>query len=356
MMWDLETTGLKHYDRIIQFGFCYADLDTGEVLYADAITINPGIPIPRGSVKVHQIAQDDVSRLPPLEYAWDFITAHLSGEWAKGNGAELVILATHNGIDFDIPFIEREAERIGQRIEWTIPHVDTIDAAWGLDPGMPRRLAVVAKRHGVRLLKAHSAADDSEAGVLMLLAMIKRVGTLDRLVDLARRARRSLDLFGRTLIDTLDGILWLTKPCPKTPITEVPRKVLASAVKRGTLTPAARSVVRDELARRDGGIQQQIDAGESGGVRYAVFEQSVLQLCLDAGIDPTSDAVTWSPVFGRRVRTGLSIGDRRFIWRPIAKRGQSPVGAMYVEHGGAAEAVISSRPREIVEEVMGGVW
>lgn len=364
-VFDFETTGLGKKDRIIEAGFCHIDIDTGEVLFVESVPVNPGIPIPRGSIRVHQITEEDVRFLPPLEHRWEFIRYHLSGDAVRDNGGEQVAIVTHNGKDFDEPFLYRELDRIGESFSFTAPHVDTINAAWGLDPGQPRALGKVYQRlTGKRIFKAHSAADDSRADGEVFVAMMKRAGGLEELLDIEQRAARSLELYNRSIIDTPSGILWLGKPHALTPIEDLPRKVLASSLKRGKLTPAARSAVREELARRDGGVQQKIDTGDSSGVRYAVFELSILQLCAELGLDPidahfndNGQGVIWSEVYGHTVRTGLKTSACTVTWTPIAMRGRSPVGTITVERdGGRSTPIQETRQREIVEEVRGWMW
>ena len=105
--WDLETTGLGKKDRIIEVGFCHIDIDTGEALFTESITVNPGIPIPRGSIRVHQITDEDVRNAPPLEHMWGFIRRHLSGDAVRDRGFDHVAVVTHNGRMFDEPFLIR---------------------------------------------------------------------------------------------------------------------------------------------------------------------------------------------------------------------------------------------------------
>lgn len=355
-VWDLETTGLGRSDRIIEVGFCHVDLDTGEVIFIESVTVNPGIPIPRGSIRVHQITDEDVRNAPPLEHMWGFIRYHLSGDALRDRGYDQAAVVTHNGREFDEPFLMRELDRIGDRFTFTAPHVDTIHAVWGIHPGQPRALGkVYARFTGKKIFKAHSAADDSKAGAEVLVEMIRVTGGLDALIDIEQRAYRSIELYNRSLIDTPDGMLWLGKPHALTPIADLPRKVLASALKKGKLTPAARSVVREELARRDGGVQQKIDTGGASGVRHALFELSILQVCAELGLDPIND-VRWSEVFGTLCRTGLDVSGAKVRWSPTAMRGRHPVGSITIEQSGKVRTVTETRQREIVEEVKGCAW
>lgn len=330
LAWDLETTGLRTTDRIVQVGFAYVCVDTGDRLHSASVTINPGIPIPRGAVEVHQLSDEEVDKAPPLEEAWPFIARHLTGAWARENSHRLIALVTHNGTEFDRPFLVREASRIGERIWTHAPHADTFIASWGLDPGAQRRLGLVAQRHGISILKAHSAAEDAEATARVYVKMCQRAGGVEQLKRVELSAARSLDLYGRTLLERSDGqLVWIPKPHTGSPLCDLPRPIIERCIARRP-SAAVIEALNVELSRRDGGRRVPPPIERAELTPMATFEEVALSACGAYSIDPCGPRVEWGVAQGSRVRVAVNLPGVSIRWRPVTSARGRPLGEVSI--------------------------
>ena len=101
---DIETTGTHpHSDRIVELSIFKIQTDGSEDYRSHRV--NPGVPIPAETTAVHGITDADVAEEP------------LFGQYAKGiceflDGCDI---AGFNVITFDLPFLEIELERAGDR-------------------------------------------------------------------------------------------------------------------------------------------------------------------------------------------------------------------------------------------------
>lgn len=106
---DLETTGLKENDRIIEY--CGIMLDSGKVSDI-TMRFNPQMPIDPAASAVHHIKNEDLFDEPIFK---DF--AQQIHDQIKG--ADIVVI--HNAA-FDAPFLMREFRRIGIKADdLTVP-------------------------------------------------------------------------------------------------------------------------------------------------------------------------------------------------------------------------------------------
>jgi DNA polymerase III subunit epsilon len=99
---DLETTGLDtSRDRIIEIGFIVEDEANGQKTSFEAV-VNPGMPIPPESTKVHGIKNEDVVGKPELREVWDKVSeAVLACE----------VVAGYN-VSFDLKVLMAEGRRL----------------------------------------------------------------------------------------------------------------------------------------------------------------------------------------------------------------------------------------------------
>ncbi|MBW2456688.1 MAG: 3'-5' exonuclease [Deltaproteobacteria bacterium] len=165
---DTETTGTDaQVDRVIEVGIVIGR--GGEVEARHSWLINPGIPIPDESRKVHGISDDDVAGKPSFGEVAGAIVAAFRG----------ALPAAYNA-DFDRGFILAELERAGYQDE-DPPPATRSEVVW-LDPlvwarelfkgkGESRALGAVTKRLGISLERAHRATDDAEAALKVLYAL-----------------------------------------------------------------------------------------------------------------------------------------------------------------------------------------
>ena len=114
VVFDTETTGLlPHKDEIVQIGA--VRILKGRIIEGEAFEtlVNPGIPIPAASTKVHHITDDMVADAPEIGQA--------GGEFH--HFARDAVLVAHNA-PFDMAFLHRHKERIGRTFDH--PVLDTV--------------------------------------------------------------------------------------------------------------------------------------------------------------------------------------------------------------------------------------
>ena len=114
VVFDTETTGLlPHKDEIVQIGA--VRVVKGKIIVGERIDtlVNPGIPIPSASTRVHRINDAMVQGAP------DIIAAGRSfHQFARD-----AVIVAHNA-PFDMAFLHRHATRM--EVEWTHPVLDTV--------------------------------------------------------------------------------------------------------------------------------------------------------------------------------------------------------------------------------------
>lgn len=115
---DTETTGLLAPEhRIIESAVILYDLDTGDRLGQLIKRFNPGRPIEPEAQAVHHISFDQVSHLPKME------DDHAYLDMMVRIAQSSVFFVAHNGVGFDMPFIEQEYQRIGR----SFPKIKCLD-------------------------------------------------------------------------------------------------------------------------------------------------------------------------------------------------------------------------------------
>ncbi|NOC44957.1 MULTISPECIES: PolC-type DNA polymerase III [unclassified Ruegeria] len=114
VVFDTETTGLlPHKDEIVQIGA--VRVLNGKIVQGEHLDmlVDPGIPIPPASTKVHKISDRMVQGAPDIAEA---------GRVFHQFSRDAVIVA-HNA-PFDMAFLRRHAKRMG--VEWDHPILDTV--------------------------------------------------------------------------------------------------------------------------------------------------------------------------------------------------------------------------------------
>jgi DNA polymerase III epsilon subunit-like protein len=153
---DLETTGFDpRSDRIVQFALVGSDSD-GSHVNTHAL-IDPGIPIPVESTRVHGIDDGDVRGAGGFEDHIDSITELIDG----------AVIVGHNVLAFDWRFMEVECSRIGRDVPEPLAVVDTLVIARRFGVPGRHKLGVLCERYGIRLERSHRA--DADAGATLLL-------------------------------------------------------------------------------------------------------------------------------------------------------------------------------------------
>lgn len=188
-VFDTETTGLlPHKDEIVQIGAIR--VVNGRIIASEAldVLVNPGMPIPPASTKIHKVTDAMVASAPPIfEAARDF----------HGFARDSVIVA-HNA-PFDMAFLRRHAQIAG--VEWTHPILDTVLlSAIAFGQSEEHTLDALCDRLGVRIEERlrHTALGDAVATgevLCKLIPMLEARGldTLGKVLEESRKHGRLLD-------------------------------------------------------------------------------------------------------------------------------------------------------------------
>ncbi len=137
---DIETTGFSgNKGRIVEIGV--VKFRGGKVIDQQSWLINPGIPIPPMSQRVHGITDDMVSKAPAFSDVYREFAAFIGD----------AVLIAHNA-SFDIRFIEAET----RRNELNPPDNRVIDTL-----KLSRKRHPELKRHGLESLSRHFKLGDN---------------------------------------------------------------------------------------------------------------------------------------------------------------------------------------------------
>jgi DNA polymerase III subunit epsilon len=170
---DQETTGLNAAsDRVIEIGA--VKFRNGKIIESRSWLIDPGIPIPEESIRIHHIAPDMVAGRPSFKSVYpefkDFVR-------------DTVVLC-HNA-PFDVGFLRAETERSGlPRLDNQV--LDTLRLARSWFPNAPgHSLEALAAHLGIELKSAHRALADASALVAVFMAGTTNLPASATLADLA---------------------------------------------------------------------------------------------------------------------------------------------------------------------------
>ena len=164
---DFETTGLDPtQDRVLEMGIVL--FDGGQLTSRHNWLINPTIPVPEESRKVHGISDEDLRDAPRFEQVAGEIVGLLEGRLPVAYNAT-----------FDQRFFHAEFERLGKGeggspalrndVVWVDPLV-WVRELFKYDDG-GRKLTDVCERLGIEIGQAHRAADDATATGRVLFAI-----------------------------------------------------------------------------------------------------------------------------------------------------------------------------------------
>ncbi|OFX02663.1 MAG: DNA polymerase III subunit epsilon [Alphaproteobacteria bacterium RIFCSPHIGHO2_12_FULL_63_12] len=178
VVFDLETTGFRFDEghRVVEIG--------GVELVRGALTgrtfhtyVNPERDMPEGAFKVHGLSETFLKGFPV------FADRKVSRAFVDFVGdAELI---AHNGVSFDVPFINAELAGVGMAA-LTNSIIDTLHLARRKFPGSPASLDALCSRFGVdtsrRERDGHGALLDSR---LLAQVYIELTGGLQAGLDFA---------------------------------------------------------------------------------------------------------------------------------------------------------------------------
>lgn len=162
VVFDLETTGVDvATDRIVEI--CMIKVMPSGERDIRSLRINPTIPIPLVSSKIHGIYDEDVKNCPTFKEASGTILAFI------GNAD----LSGYNALKFDIPLLFEEFLRAD--IEFEMKNRRFIDVQNIFHKMEKRTLKAAYKFYCEKeLINAHNAQADTEATLEVLYAQIER--------------------------------------------------------------------------------------------------------------------------------------------------------------------------------------
>lgn len=168
VVFDLETTGTDMVmDRIVQFAFIRVDPDKRVTEWQELV--HPGIPIPPEATRVHHISDAMVADKPPFSHFAAPILKFLAG----------CDLAGFNAVRFDLPFLQAEIERSGQKLDLADRRV--VDALVIFHQRERRDLTSAYKFYCRKeLTGAHDALADARATLEVLNGQLEKYPDLPR--------------------------------------------------------------------------------------------------------------------------------------------------------------------------------
>ncbi len=163
VVFDTETTGLlPHRDEIVQIGA--VRVVKGKIVAGEQLNslVDPGIPIPAASTRVHKVNDRMVQGAPDISEAGR--TFH---QFAKD-----AVIVAHNA-PFDMAFLRRHAARM--EVEWDHPVLDTVLLSAVLfGASETHTLDAVCTRLEITIPETlrHTALGDAEATARVLVRML----------------------------------------------------------------------------------------------------------------------------------------------------------------------------------------
>jgi DNA polymerase-3 subunit alpha (Gram-positive type) len=195
VVFDIETTGFSAVnDRIIEIGA--VKVINGGITEKYSTFVNPEVPIPYEIEQLTSIRDDMVIDAPAIETILPEFLAFCDD----------CALVAHNA-SFDVGFIEKNAERMGVSIDFTV--LDTVGMARFLLPKLSRyKLNTVAKALNISLENHHRAVDDAGATAEIFVKFcemlkereVTNVDEIDKLGKLSTEAVRKLPAYHTILL------------------------------------------------------------------------------------------------------------------------------------------------------------
>ncbi|MGR3376889.1 exonuclease domain-containing protein [Salipiger abyssi] len=162
-VFDTETTGLlPHKDEVVQIGA--VRVLNGRIVPGEVIDqlVDPGVPIPPSSTRVHKVTDAMVRGKPDIAEA-----GRRFHRFAKGS-----VIVAHNA-PFDMAFLRRHRDRMG--VAWDHPILDTVLLSAVLfGASQTHTLDALCERLGVEIPAAlrHTALGDAHATAQVLVRML----------------------------------------------------------------------------------------------------------------------------------------------------------------------------------------
>lgn len=212
IFFDLETTGINvALDRIVEISYLKVDLNGNES--SKTLRVNPGIPIPAESTKIHGISDEDVKDAPGFNEIGKTIARDFEG----------CDLGGYNSVRFDIPLLAEEFLRVG--IDIDLKRRKFVDVQVIFMKMEQRTLSAAYKFFlDKELTDAHSAEADTRATYEIMQAQLDRYPNLENdigmLADFSAH-NRNVDFAGRIVLNDDDVEVFNFGKHKGKPVTDV---------------------------------------------------------------------------------------------------------------------------------------
>ena len=324
---DLETTGLSvATDRIVQIGA--VAMIGAKILERPRIDqrIDPAMPIPPDSTRIHSIRDADVRGAPSIASYFDELR-----ELTRGR-----VVVGHN-IGFDLAVLRHEAVRIG--MPWHEPaSLDVARLVGALEPArVDLSLDALCVAMGIANEHRHDALADSIAIAQLLERLLPRLREMDvrTLGEAQALAERRADLLMREAQAGWHALPGLPQTTVVRPLTRVDSHVFARTVGDLMSSPPAvlaasaslRAASRLMLERGIGSLL----VGEPGSPPLGIVtERDLLRAFACADVDP--DVAQVATVMSAPVQ---SIPADEMLYRALSRMDRLRIRHLYVtdEHG-----------------------
>ena len=195
VFFDLETTGIDvTKDRIVEIAIIKVQPNGDEE--EKTLRINPTIPIPKESSKIHKIFDEDIKDAPTFKVVAKEIAAFIEG----------CDLAGFNSNRFDIPLLAEEFIRAEVDIDMRKRRMVDVQTIFHK---MEQRTLVAAYKFycNESLENAHAAMADTKATYEVLKAQLEKYDDLENDVDFLSKFsthHKHADFLGRIIINKND--------------------------------------------------------------------------------------------------------------------------------------------------------
>lgn len=203
IVFDFETTGLSpEFDRIIEFSFLNS---INQTHYSSLV--NPKMPIPSQSIKIHGITDDQVA---------DYLTFHQLLPKIMDFIGPNAYLIGHNADGFDIKFFNAELNRCGFKLPENWKVIDTLKIGRTLFPDLKsHKQDAFRDMYELTKSNAHKAIKDV-LDLEKIFNYMKKDNSIDEMYQISKNFVFSVMPFGKyrgtKIIDVPeDYVNWMLK-------------------------------------------------------------------------------------------------------------------------------------------------
>ncbi|WP_193369395.1 DUF294 nucleotidyltransferase-like domain-containing protein [Pelagibius marinus] len=313
---DLETTGLDvATDRIVEIAAVRLQAGGGDDK-PFARLVNPGIPIPPASIRIHGITDDEVAGAEAF--------AAVAPEFSEWVGRRLVI---GYALGFDLAVLKAEHQRHG--LDWQAPRsIDVRHLVQLVAPDLPNQsLELAAKWLGVEVGERHRALGDAETAARIFTALVPRLREKG-IVTLAQAERVCRNLTTRLEEEAQAGwheVLRDSRIAPQSVaeyarIDSFPyRHRVYDVMRFPAVTLPPTTPVREALAlMMEKGISSVFVDPEEAGGSYSILTERDLLRAFNSNVAGVRDA----PISDYAKGPLVTVESEEFVYRAIASMSQ----------------------------------